>query len=264
MKVSEKLKEKFAHLLKWWNRVNAQLYGQIIRLPFVGVNREDYLRHVLSHFYKGEELDRAVADGPVGHLPQKTLHKMCRACVLKYSLLSSLLSGLAAVPDDFILQMALMVFDIVQFQIMLFIVSQKLLFLHGFKENPGDDNSRLVHKAVVLLGVVNLFMVGKNRIAYLAKKAAKTAARKAIKLGAGAPGRIFLINILRQFLKWTGVNVTRETLNLSIECFLVTFCCVMSAAVSFWLFFPICSNLDHDLEEKGVDKVIGDLKASKA
>ena len=152
------------------------------------------------------------------------------------------------------MQIILIVFDIIQFQIMTYIVVQKLLYLHGYHDLR-NSKGQLCERATVMISAISLLMVGRHKVGNAIKKLAKSAAKKAVRTYTKVGGRVILTNLLRQGFKWLGISATRDTINLSASITIALMCAILAAIISFWLFYPMCNRLNRKIKANGVDTI---------
>lgn len=220
----------------------------------VKVDREDYLRHRLGHSCTPEEIEAAIATTPVEAIGKVRTNKLINRCIWRHSAITALCSAAAAFTSNTYLQIVMIVFDMLQFQLFTYIVVQKLLYLHGYHDLV-DEEGKACEKAAVMLSAISLLMIGRHKVGNLMKKVFKSAAKKVIRAYTRVGGRVILTNLLRQCFKWLGVTVTRDTLTLSATILIGVTCSILAGIISFWLFFPMCKRLNRRMEEHGVIKV---------
>lgn len=234
-------------------RLMDNYHNWLFQTRLVHVDREKYLRRRLVGCTPGE-VDAAIATSPYESIGEERTNKVINRCILRHSLTTAALSAAAAIASDTYVQIALIVFDIIQFQIMTYIVVQKLLYLHGYHDLR-DSKGRLCERATVMISAISLLMVGRHRVGNAMKKLAKSAAKKAVRAYTKVGGRVILTNLLRQGFKWMGISVTRETITLSTTITIALMCAILAALISFWLFYPMCNRLNRKIKASGVDAV---------
>lgn len=228
-------------------------HNWLFQTRLVHVDREKYLRRRLNDC-PPEEIEAAIATTPLKAIGEDHTNKEIKRCILRHSVTTALLSAIAATATNTLLQIALMVFDVLQFQIMTYIVVQKLLYLHGYHDLR-DKKGQLCKRATVMISAISVLMVGRHKLGNTIKKLAKSAVKKAIRAYTQVGGRVILTNLLRQGFKWLGISVTRDTLNLSATVTIALLCATLAAIISFWLFYPMCNRLNRKINENGVDSI---------
>ena len=225
----------------------------LFQTRLVYVDREKYLRRRLGE-YTPEEIEKAIATSPTDAIGEENTKKVIKRCILRHSIFTALLSAAAAVASDTYMQIILIVFDIIQFQIMTYIVVQKLLYLHGYHDLR-NSKGQLCEHATVMISAISLLMVGRHKVGNAIKKLAKSAAKKAVRTYTKVGGRVILTNLLRQGFKWLGISATRDTINLSASITIALMCAILAAIISFWLFYPMCNRLNRKIKANGVDTI---------
>ncbi|MCR5570100.1 MAG: hypothetical protein K6G31_12630 [Paludibacteraceae bacterium] len=225
----------------------------LFQTRLVYVDREKYLRRRLGE-YTPEEIEKAIATSPTDAIGEENTNKVIKRCILRHSIFTALLSAAAAVASDTYMQIILIVFDIIQFQIMTYIVVQKLLYLHGYHDLR-NSKGQLCERATVMISAISLLMVGRHKVGNAIKKLAKSAAKKAIRTYTKVGGRVILTNLLRQGFKWLGISATRDTINLSASITIALMCAILADIISFWLFYPMCNRLNRKIKANGVDTI---------
>lgn len=225
----------------------------LFQTRLVYVDREKYLRRRLGE-YTPEEIEKAIATSPTDAIGEENTKRVIKRCILRHSIFTALLSAAAAVASDTYMQIILIVFDIIQFQIMTYIVVQKLLYLHGYHDLR-NSKGQLCERATVMISAISLLMVGRHKVGNAIKKLAKSAAKKAVRTYTKVGGRVILTNLLRQGFKWLGISATRDTINLSASITIALMCAILAAIISFWLFYPMCNRLNRKIKANGVDTI---------
>ncbi len=233
-------------------------HNWLFQTPLVRVEREKYLKRRLDDCTP-EEIEAAIATTPLEAIGEEHTNKEIKRCILRHSFTTALFSALAAVASDTYVQIALIVFDILQFQLMTYIVVQKLLYLHGYHDLR-DNKGQLCKRAAVMISAISLLMVGRHKVGNAMKKLAKSAAKKAIRAYTKVGGRVILTNLLRQGFKWLGISVTRDTINLSATVTIALLCAILAGTISFWLFYPMCNRLNRKIKENGVDTISNKIR----
>ena len=245
-----KYTDKFLYLAR---KTIDRYHNWLFQTPLVYVDRKKYLKRRLKGCMP-EEIENAIATTPIKAIGEERTNKIIGRCILRHSLFTAALSAAAAVASDTYIQITLIVFDIVQFQLMTYIVVQKLLYLHGYHDLR-DNKGQLCKRATVMISAVSLLMVGRHKVGNAIKKIAKSAAKKAVRAYTKVGGRVILTNLLRQGFKWCGVSVTRDTINLSATITIALLCAVLAALISFWLFYPMCKRLNRTIMANGLDTI---------
>lgn len=242
------LVEKIKGGIDWGMDLYTKVQSLAFKIPFVRVDAKDYLTRKLSPLCKPEELEQAINGNPVEVVGKEAIHKIVRASIWKHALTTSLISFIVAIPCNFYVEIGLLVVDVIQFQLVVFIIAQKLMYLYG----QGDtDKKEGKCNPVPTLLMVSAIMIGGNRVTHTLKSVTGSAARKIVlQASTRAGNRILAINFIRQTFKWFGIEVTKNTVVLSFTLIIDFLCCLISGLISFWLIYPMCNRLVKHFEKK--------------
>lgn len=245
--------DKIKSIVDWGMDIYNKLLALTFHLPYVKVDRNKYLSRELKPYCSDADLKKALEGKPTDVLDKSTIHKIANKSILRHCIFTSLLSAIAVIPGNTVVEVSLMVMDLLQFQLIVFIIAQKIIYLYGhdaIKEEKGEE------KAAAIILTVSAVMIGSHQITQKLKSAAGTAARRVVMQAAAKTGsRAFIINIVKQLLKWLGIDATKATLLTTLSLAVNCLCMLISGLVSFWLLYPMCKRLTRHLEEEN-DKEI--------
>lgn len=236
-----------------------QYQNWLFQTKLVHVDRHKYLRYRLGGTCTEEEIAYAIETSPQNAIGEARTNKLIRRCIWRHSLLTAGLSALAAIASNTYVQIVMMLFDLVQFQLMTYIVVQKLLYLHGYHDIRTKDGKQMC-KATVMMSAISLLMIGRHKVGNMMKKLAKSAAKKAIRAYTKVGGRVILTNIIRQSFKWLGISATRDTIAISTTIAIGALCATLAGIISFWLFYPMCNRLNRNMKDNDVDTIYSKIK----
>ncbi len=225
-------------------------------IPFVKVDKNRYLRRKLKNRLTDEELELVLNERPLSVLPMEEVKRMAKTEVRKHALIVMLLSTLSAVPQSGWLMWLGIAFDFIQFQVFVFVIMQKLLYLYGCK-NLSSDNKNLSGSAEWILLLISTIMIGKHQVMRLAKSAAGMAVKQAIqRFAVRMLTKLMVFNVLRQCAKWFGIVLTKDMLVQGVSLMVPILCAIISGLISLWLFMPMTKRLQRHLThlaEEGKD-----------
>ncbi len=225
-------------------------------IPFVKVDKNRYLRRKLKNRLTDEELELVLNERPLSVLPMEEVKRMAKTEVRKHALIVMLLSTLSAVPQSGWLMWLGIAFDFIQFQVFVFVIMQKLLYLYGCK-NLSSDNKNLSGSAEWILLLISTIMIGKHQVMRLAKSAAGMAVKQAIqRFAVRMLTKLMVFNVLRQCAKWFGIVLTKDMLVQGVNLMVPILCAIISGLISLWLFMPMTKRLQRHLThlaEEGKD-----------
>lgn len=226
----------------------------LFQTKLVHVDRHKYLRHRLKGYCTEEEIENAIATSPRAAIGEERTNKLIKRCIWKHSLMTATLSALAAISSNTYVQIGSILFDLIQFQLMTYIVVQKLLYLHGYHDLR-DKSGKRMRKTAIMMSAISLLMIGRHRVGNMMKKLAKSAAKKAVRAYTKVGGRVILTNLIRQGFKWLGISATRDTITLSATIAIGALCAVLAGTISFWLFYPMCNRLNRNMTNQDIDTI---------
>lgn len=225
-----------------------------LKLPFSRVDKERFLRRSFSNRVKNEEeMGRVLSEKPSAVFSQEVIDGVAVKEIRKHALCVTLLSILCALPQEGWLMWLLIAVDFIQFQIFVFVILQKMLYLYGcrslFEEGTEDDKSMNM-----MLLIISVVMIGKHQVVRLAKSAAGMAAKQVVqRFAVRLMTRMVVMNFLRQMAKWFGIVLTKEMVVSSLEVIIPVICAVISGLISLWLFMPMVKRLHQHLQELSLE-----------
>lgn len=225
------------------------IQSMAFKIPFVRVDKREYLTKKLSPICDSDKIEEAINSKPANVVGLDKVDKLAKKCVFKHALITSAISCVAAIPANFYIEMLGIVIDVIQFQLFIFIVAQKLMFLYGHDISKSKDEYG--GNATATLWAVSAIMIGAHRVSQTMKTITGSAARKVVLQSAARMGnRIVVVNVLRQVCKWFGLEVTKNTLIATVDIIVSLLCSLISGMVTFWLFYPMCKRLIKSLRKE--------------
>ena len=184
---------------------------------------------------------------------QEVVRRRSHALILVNCVATSLLTFLFTLPDNLWLSLVLAVVDLLQFQFFLFIIQQQLLYLYGYKNLHGASHIA-TNDGFFLIWLQNEVMLGGSSIKNKLKSGVGFVMRKSIMFFVTkSPFRLVLMTGLRQMLKWCGVVISHQMLDISIDMVACVICAMIAALVSLWQFYPMCSRLRANLDATDIN-----------
>lgn len=243
----EKAVNFYNRLLAMWNSVLR--WG--LRLPFSKVDRERYLRRVFSKHVEGEgQMALLLNERPSAVLSDCLIEEVVRKEIHRHAFWVSLVSLVCAIPPDGWLMWVLILVDFVQFQVFVFIILQKMLYIYGCKELHAQDALKEERSLDVMMLMISVVMIGKSQVRRLAKSAFGLAVKQVIqRFAARLMTRLVVLNFLRQLAKWFGIVLTKEMVISGLSMIVPLICALISGLISLWLFMPMVKKLHRHLRE---------------
>lgn len=252
-----KVTKAYESLLSAWNSI----LKLGLRLPFSKVDKVRYLRHLFRKKVENEtQMERILSDKPSSVLPMSRIEEITTHEIRKHAFWVTFISFLCALPPDGWLMWLLIVVDFIQFQIFVFVILQKMLYIYGCRdlfmaEDASDKNKSMD----LMMLIVSVVMIGKSQMVRMAKSAFGLAVKQVIqRFAVRLLTRMAVLNILRQLGKWFGIVLTKEMVVSGLSLIVPLVCALISGLISLWLFMPMVKKLHHhlqELSEEGKDPV---------
>lgn len=228
----------------WTKTLNAA-----IQLPFVGVDRKEFLRKELSPYCTPEQIQTALDDSPVKVITQKQLNKICKGCIDYHTTLVCAASAVAGIPGGAGMFVAIPA-DMAQFYGHVLALIQKLMYLYGwpdFKESDGKLTDETANILTLFVGIMFGSKEATIMLNKLLQEFSKQAAKRIPKIALTKYG--FYV-VAKQVGKWIGVTITKDSFAKGVSKIIPLIGAPVSAAVTYWTFRPMCQKLKAFLNEQ--------------
>ena len=232
-----------------WNKA---LQGAMA-LPFVKVNREEFIRKELFHYCTPEEKEKAISCSPTDVLNKKQIGKIANGCISYHTTLVCATSGLAGLPGGWAIAGTIPA-DIAQFYAHVFALAQKLLYLYGWPDFT-DKGGKLDDAMAQILTIFTGVMMGSTEAIAATNMLARSVAEQTAKRLAKLPlTRYAIYNVAKQVGKWIGIKLTRESFAKSVGKVIPLVGAPISAGLTYWTFKPMATKLKRHLDKQLEDK----------
>ncbi|MCQ2219492.1 MAG: hypothetical protein MJZ33_13590 [Paludibacteraceae bacterium] len=239
--------KKISDLIDWGLSLYDSIMKATLRLPFARLERDEYLRSVLKHLPQ-DEIESSITTSPSDVMEAEKLSDLAKKEANKNIWFATLTSFVTALPTNWLMWPAIVI-DLVLFQIQVFLISQKLLYLYGEKDLALSNLERK-EKANRLMLIVSTIMIGKQKLSRAAKTATGMLVKQLIeRYGTRLLSKFIIFNTLRQIAKWMGISFTKAMLLDSINLLIPITCAAISALVSYLLIAPMAKKLHKHLKE---------------
>lgn len=246
--MANKLIQKISSCIDWGIALYESAMKATLRLPFARIERDDYLRSSLSKHLSEADLERAIEETPTTVVEKSLLAELARRETRKNIRYAVMVSFLSAIPTNWAMWPAI-AFDLIFFQIQVFLISQKLTFLYGTKDSVTTNEVK--EKANRLMLIVSTIMIGKQKISRAAKSAAGMVGKQIVeRYGSRILSKFVIFNTLRQVAKWMGISFTKAMLLETINLLIPIICASISGFVSYLLIAPMAKKLHLHLMEQ--------------
>ena len=222
-----------------WNKV----HSTSLKLPFVKVDRDEFLIKELSKFCTPMEVITALNEGTQGVLSKKEIDKLANQCISYHLTMVCGTSALMGLPGGWWMAGTIPT-DLTQFYGQILSLMQKLIYLYGWPSltnasNQLDDES---------LNIMTLF-VG----AMMGNKMAVDALNKvALQVGRNAGEKIsetVLAQYAIKIAQWIGISMTKESFAKGVGKVLPLVGAPISATITYYTFRPMARRLKKHLDE---------------
>ena len=241
------MKNKASHIIDFFSNSYNNILKSSFMLPMARVNRETFIQRLSTRELKGMNVQVALEKSPNSAYSQQAINKAAKKIIAKHALWVTLISAISAIPTGWMM-IPFFIIDIIQFQIHVFAVSQKLLYLYEDEEKLTEYSSDTATQLMILMTTI---MIGKQQFTRMIKSATGVVTKQVIqRFTIKALTQFSILNIVRQVAKWFGIVLTKETLLEGIDVAIIIICAIISGLISLWLFKPMANNLMKYLKEE--------------
>ena len=226
-----------------WNKT----LKSAIALPLVRVEREAFLRKELALYCTNEQLDIAISESPIKVLTKKQINRIANGCIKYHLTLVCAASALAGVPGGWGM-LATVPADIAQFYGHVFALTQKLLYLYGWKD-LSDEKGQLNDEAAQILTLFTGVMMGAQIANDVLNNIIKAFAEQvAVRLPKQALTKSAIYNAIKQVAKWIGIKLTKDSFAKGASKVIPLIGAPISAGVTYWTFKRMANRLKRFLD----------------
>jgi len=239
------MKEGFIMANKETTLSNFEMVMQsAIRLPYVRISREDFLKKELSKHYDDDVVNKAIATNPAqAGLSAKNLDHIAKACITFETRKVSAISAVAGIPGGFAM-VATVPADTAQFFGHVIRILQKLAYLYGWQDMiKGDEvdfDDETANELTLFIGV--MFGVGIANAA-LSKVAALAALSVPKKLMQQALTKGTIYPIIKKIATAIGIKMTKQVFTKGVGKIIPVIGAVASGGITYALFKPMSLRL---------------------
>ncbi len=220
-----------------------EFLGLILNLPGVRVNREDFLRSVLSH-YPSEVVEDAIQRGTASAgIPKEEIEKMAKKSINQHWFLTTTVSAAAGIPGG-VAMLASIPADLVQFYGNYATLAQKLVYLYGWKSIDELGYSEKVMCAIMLgIGMGIDGITGK----VIQQVCNKTITHYGTRAGIKALGKTAIYAITKKVAIQIGYKVTKKSFAQLAAKAVPVVGAVASGTITLATFKPMANKLNKEL-----------------
>ena len=232
-------KEKNAQNVGLWNKVLATS----LKLPFVQVDRQEFLAKELTKFCTPMEVITALDDTPTKVLSKKELDKLANQCISYHLTMVCGTSALMGLPGGWWMAGTIPT-DLSQFYGHILALMQKLIYLYGWPSLT-DVNNQLDDESLNIMTLfVGAMMGNKVAVEALTKVVGQVSKSAGIRISEGVMAQ-YIIKIAQ----WIGINMTKEGFAKGVGKVLPIVGAPISATITYYTFRPMARRLKKHLDE---------------
>ena len=222
-----------------WNKV----LETSLRLPFVKVDRQEFLTKELSKFCTPLEVITALDDTPIKLLSKKEIDKLANLCINYHLTMVSGTSALMGLPGGWWMAGTIPT-DLTQFYGHILSLMQKLIYLYGWPSLT-DVNNQLDDESLNIMTLfVGAMMGNKIAVEALAKVVGQISKNASIRIS-----ETLMAQYAIKIAQWIGINITRESFAKGMGKVIPLVGAPVSATITYYTFRPMARRLKKHLDE---------------
>lgn len=233
MSTRDRIQKMVQKMTTMWD--NVLLTG--LRLPFAVVDRDAYLNRVFKRPFND--------CSPINTLPKHDVKAASNRTILRHCLFVSILSFIFAIPQTGWPMYTACVVDFVQFQIVVFVLTQKLVFIYGNPKSEEHTDKKIEGDTLISLGnEAKHDQIVKRTMTSLLGMAVSTFIRR---MAQKLIVRVFLLNVFKQISRILGLTISKDAFDAGLDIAVAITCAIICAVVSYLLFYPMMKRLQRGL-----------------
>ena len=222
-----------------WNKV----LETSLKLPFVNVNRDEFLTKELSKFCTPLEVITALDESPLRVLSKKEIDKLANQCIKYHLTMVCGTSALMGLPGGWWMAGSIPA-DITQFYGHILSLMQKLIYLYGWPALT-NVNKQLDDESLNIMTLfVGAMMGNKLAVEALTKVMSQVSKNAGIKLS-----ETLMAQYAIKIAQWIGINMTKEGFAKGVGKVVPLVGAPISATITYYTFRPMARRLKSHLDE---------------
>ena len=214
-----------------------------LSLPFVKVDRNEFLTKELGKFCTPMELMTALENSPIEVLTKKEIDKLANQCISYHLTMVCGTSALMGLPGGWWMAGTIPT-DITQFYGHILALMQKLIYLYGWPALTNVNNQLDDESLNIMTLFVGAMMGNKLAVEALAKVATSVSKNAGVKLS-----ETIVAHYVIKIAQWIGMDMTKETFAKGVGKVLPLVGAPISATITYYTFRPMARRLKHHLDE---------------
>ena len=222
-----------------WNKV----LSTSLKLPFVKVDRQEFLTKELTKFCTPMEVITAIDVSPVKVLSKKEIDKIANQCISYHLTMVCGTSALMGLPGGWWMAGTIPT-DLTQFYGHILALMQKLIYLYGWPSLT-DVNNQLDDESLNIMTLfVGAMMGNKVAIEALTKVVGQVSKNAGIRIS-----ETVIAQYAIKIAQWIGINMTKEGFAKGVGKVLPLVGAPVSATITYYTFRPMARRLKKHLDE---------------
>ncbi len=234
--MSEENKDKSVTL---WNRV----LSTSVKLPFVKVDRDEFLTKELTKFCTPMEVMTALNESPLKVLTKKEIDKLANQCISYHLTMVCGTSALMGLPGGWWMAGTIPT-DLAQFYGHILSLMQKLMYLYGWPSLTDYKNQLDDESLNIMTLFVGVMMGNKLAVEALGKVVSQVSKNASVRISESV-----MANYAIKIAQWIGVNMTKEGFAKGAGKVLPLVGAPISATITYYTFRPMARRLKKHLDE---------------
>ena len=222
-----------------WNRVLATS----LRLPFVKVDRDEFLTKELSKFCTPMEVMTALEQGTLSVLSKKEIDKLANQCISYHLTMVCGTSALMGIPGGWWMAGTIPT-DLTQFYGHILSLMQKLIYLYGWPSLTDVKNQLDDESLNIMTLFVGVMMGNKMAIEALTKVVGQVSKNAGVKIS-----ETVMAHYAVKVAQWIGINMTKEGFAKGVGKVIPLVGAPISATITYYTFRPMARRLKRHLDE---------------
>ena len=232
-------KDKNTQSVTLWNKV----LETSLKLPFVKVDREEFLSKELSKFCTPMELMVALDDSPLKVLNKKEIDKIANQCINYHLTMVCGTSALMGLPGGWWMAGTIPT-DLTQFYGHILALMQKLIYLYGWPSLTNVSNQLDDESLNIMTLFVGAMMGNKFAVETLTKVVGQVSKSAGIRISEGVMAQYAI-----KIAQWIGINMTKESFAKGMGKVIPLVGAPVSATITYYTFRPMARRLKKHLDE---------------
>ena len=233
------MEEKTEKSVSLWNKV----LSTSLKLPFVKVDRDEFLTKELSKFCTPMEVITALNEGTLGVLNKKEIDKLANQCISYHLTMVCGTSALMGLPGGWWMAGTIPT-DLTQFYGHILSLMQKLIYLYGWPSLTNAQNQLDDESLKIMTLFVGAMMGNKMAVEALNKVAIQAGKSAGLKLS-----ETVIAQYVIKIAQWIGISMTKESFAKGVGKVLPLVGAPISATITYYTFRPMARRLKRHLDD---------------